>query len=70
MKKNVCFFLMCTFAIISMAQAQNIGEIQLKATEMNNVVISHDRIPSEGSWFSYVGDYSSPQIIGIGMPFN
>lgn len=69
MKKNVCFFLMCTFAITNMAQAQNPDEIQLKATEMN-YVISHDRIPSEGSWFSYVGDYSAPQIIGIGMPFN
>ena len=33
-------------------------------------MISQDRLPSEGSWFSYVGDYSSPQIIGIGMPFN
>ena len=70
MKKNVCFFLMCTFAMIGMAQAQNRGEIQLEATEMNNVAISLDRLPSEGSWFSYVGDYSSPQIIGIGMPFN
>ena len=70
MKKNVCFFLMCSFAIISMAQAQNRGEIQLKATELNNVMISYDQLPSVGSWFSYVGDYSSPQIIGIGMPFN
>ena len=70
MKKNVCFFLMCTFAMIGMAQAQNRGEIQLETTEMNNVAISLDRLPSEGSWFSYVGDYSSPQIIGIGMPFN
>ena len=70
MKKNVCFFLMCTFAIFSMAQAQNPGKIQLEATEMNNVVITHDRLPSVGSWFTYVGDYSSPSIIGIGMPFN
>ena len=70
MKKNVCFFLMCSFAIISMAQAQNRGEIQLQATEMNHVMVSQDQIPSVGSWFSYVGDYSSPQIIGIGMPFH
>jgi len=70
MKKNVFFFLMCSFAIISMAQAQNRGEIQLKATELNNVMISHDQLPSVGSWFSYVGDYSSPSILGIGMPFN
>ena len=70
MKKNVCFFLMCTFAMISMAQAQNRGEIKLETTEMNNIAISLDRLPSVGSWFSYVGDYSSPQIIGIGMPFN
>ncbi len=70
MKKNVCFFLMCFFAIIGMAQAQNRGEIQLKATEMNNVTISQDQLPAVGSWFSYVGDYSSPSIIGIGMPFN
>ena len=70
MKKNVCFFLMCSFAIISMAQAQNRGEIQLQATEMNHVMVSQDLLPSVGSWFSYVGDYSSPQIIGIGMPFH
>ena len=69
MKKNV-FFLVCTFAMIGMMQAQNRGEIQLEATEMNNVMITQDQIPSVGSWFSYVGDYSSPQIIGIGMPFN
>jgi hypothetical protein len=70
MKKNVCFFLLCFFAIIGMAQAQNRGEIQLKATEMNHVMISQDQLPAVGSWFSYVGDYSSPSIIGIGMPFN
>ena len=69
MKKNV-FFLVCTFAMIGMMQAQNRGEIQLESTEMNNVMITQDQIPSVGSWFSYVGDYSSPQIIGIGMPFN
>ena len=69
MKKSV-FFLVCTFAMIGMMQAQNRGEIQLEATEMNNVMITQDQIPSVGSWFSYVGDYSSPQIIGIGMPFN
>jgi hypothetical protein len=70
MKKNVFFLLMCTFAMIGMIQAQNRGEIQLKTTEMSHVMISQDRIPSVGSWFSYVGDYSSPQIIGIGMPFH
>ena len=70
MKKNVFFLLMCTFAMIGMTRAQNRGEIQLKTTEMNHVMISQDRIPSVGSWFSYVGDYSSPQIIGIGMPFH
>ena len=70
MKKNVFFLLMCTFAMIGMTQAQNRGEIQLKTTELSNVMISQDRIPSVGSWFSYVGDYSSPQIIGIGMPFH
>ena len=69
MKKNL-FFLVCTFAMIGMMQAQNRGEIQLETTEMNNVMITQDQIPSVGSWFSYVGDYSSPQIIGIGMPFN
>ena len=70
MKKNVFFFLMCIFAMTGMTQAQNRGDIQLSTIEMNNVMISQDRLPSEGSWFSYVGDYSSPQIIGIGMPFN
>ena len=70
MKKNVFFLLMCAFAMTGIAQAQNRGEIQVKATGLDNVTISQDRIPSEGSWFSYVGDYSSPQIIGIGMPFN
>ena len=70
MKKNVFLFLLCSFAMIGMAQAQNRGEIQLKATETNHVVLSQDQLPAEGSWFSYVGDYSSPQIIGIGMPFN
>ena len=70
MKKNVFLFLLCSFAMIGMAQAQNRGEIQLKATETNHVVLSQDLLPAEGSWFSYVGDYSSPQIIGIGMPFN
>ena len=69
MKKNVCFFLMC-LAMISVAQAQNRGEIQLKATELNNVTTLHDQLPSVGSWFSYVGDYSSPSMLGIGMPFN
>ena len=70
MKKHVFFLLLCTFAMIGMTQAQNRGDIQLKAIEMNDIMISQDRLPSEGSWFSYVGDYSSPQIIGIGMPFN
>ena len=70
MKKHVFFLLLCTFAMIGMTQAQNRGDIQLKAIEMNNIMISQDQLPSEGSWFSYVGDYSSPQIIGIGMPFN
>ena len=70
MKKNVFLFLMCSFAMIGITQAQNRGEIQLKATETNHVVLSQDLLPAEGSWFSYVGDYSSPQIIGIGMPFN
>ena len=70
MKKNVFFLLMCIFAMTSMTQAQNRGDIKVNATELNNVMISQDRLPSEGSWFSYVGDYSSPQIIGIGMPFN
>ena len=70
MKKNVFFLLLCIFAMTSMTQAQNRGDIQLKANELNNVVISQDQLPSVGSWFSYVGDYSSPQIIGIDMPFN
>ena len=70
MKKHVFFLLLCSFAMMSMAQAQNRGDIQLKAIEMNNVVIVQDQLPSVGSWFSYVGDYSSPQILGIGMPFN
>lgn len=70
MKKNVLLFLMCIFALIGMTQAQNRGEIQLKAIEMNNIEIPQDLLPSEGSWFSYVGDYSSPSMIGIGMPFN
>lgn len=70
MKKNILFFLTCMFAILGMTQAQNRSEIQLKAIEMDNVVIAQDQLPSVGSWFSYVGDYSSPQIIGIGMPFN
>ena len=70
MKKNVLFLLMCIFALTGMTQAQNRGDMQLNAAELNHVMISQDRLPSEGSWFSYVGDYSSPQIIGIGMPFN
>lgn len=70
MKKNVLFFLLCSFAIIGITQAQNRGEIQLKTIETGNAMISQDLLPSVGSWFSYVGDYSSPNIIGIGMPFN
>ena len=70
MKKNVFFLLMCSFAFIGMAQAQNRSDIQLNATELNHVMISQDQLPSVGSWFSYVGDYSSPSILGIGMPFN
>ena len=70
MKKNVFFFLLCAFAMTGMTQAQNRSEIQLKANELSNVVISQDLLPSVGSWFSYVGNYSEPSIIGIGMPFN
>lgn len=70
MKKNLFFFLICCFAIIGTAQAQNRGEIQLKATETNHLMISQDQLPSVGSWFSYVGDYSSPNVLGIGMPFS
>ena len=70
MKKNVFFFFLCTFAIIGMTQAQNRSQIQLETTEPHNVMIAQDLIPTVGSWFSYVGDYSSPQIIGIGMPFS
>ena len=68
MKKNILFFLTCMFAILGMTQAQNRGEIQLKAVEANHAAIAQEQLPSVGSWFSYVGDYSSPQIIGIGMP--
>ena len=70
MKKNVLFFLICAFATFNIAQAQSRSEIQLKAIEMSNVVIAQDQLPSVGSWFSYVGDYSSPSLIGIGMPFH
>lgn len=70
MKKNLLFFLIGCFAIMGTAQAQNRSEIQLNATETNHLMISQDQLPSVGSWFSYVGDYSSPSIIGIGMPFN
>ena len=61
---------MCTFAFIGMTQAQNHDEIQLQTAETNNVMITQNMHPLVGSWFSYVGDYSSPHIIGIGMPFN
>ena len=37
---------------------------------MNNMTISQDRLPSDGSWVSYVVDYSEASFIGIGMPFN
>lgn len=70
MKKNLLFFLIGCFTIMGTAQAQNRSEIQLNATETNHLMISQDQLPSVGSWFSYVGDYSSPSIIGIGMPFN
>jgi len=70
MKKNLLFFLIGCFAIMGTTQAQNRSEIQLNATETNHLMISQDQLPSVGSWFSYVGDYSSPSIIGIGMPFN
>ena len=56
MKKNVLFFLLCSFAIIGITQAQNRGEIQLKTIETGNAMISQDLLPSVGSWFSYVGD--------------
>jgi hypothetical protein len=61
---------MCTLAILGMTQAQNRSEIQLQAVETSHVAAAQEQLPSVGSWFSYVGDYSSPQIIGIGMPFN
>ena len=48
MNKNVFFFLMCTFAMIGVAQAQHRSEIQLNASELSNVMISQDRLPSEG----------------------
>lgn len=71
MKKNVfSLMLLCCFAFMGVAQAQNPGDIQLKAVEMNNVTISQDRLPSDGSWVSYVVDYSEASFIGIGMPFN
>ena len=71
MKKNVFFMmLLACFAFMGVAQAQNLGDIQLKAVEMNNVTISQDRLPSDGSWVSYVVDYSEASFIGIGMPFN
>jgi len=70
MKKIVIFFLTCIFAMTGMIHAQNRGDIQLKAIEMNNATISQDRLPSVGSWVSYVVDYSEASFIGIGMPFN
>ena len=70
MKNNVFFFLACALATTGIAQAQNSSKIQLETSKLDNVMISQDRIPTVGSWFSYVGDYSSPQIIGVGMPFN
>lgn len=71
MKKNVfSLMLLACFAFIGVAQAQNRGNIQLRATEMNNMTISQDRLPSDGSWVSYVVDYSEASFIGIGMPFN
>ena len=71
MKKNVfSLMLLACFAFVGVAKAQNPGDIQLKAVEMNNVTISQDRLPSDGSWVSYVVDYSEASFIGIGMPFN
>ena len=70
MKKNVIFFLTCIFAMTGMIHAQNRGDIQVKAIEMNNATLSQDRLPSDGSWVSYVVDYSEASFIGIGMPFH
>lgn len=69
MKKTYSLFLVCALAMTGIAKAQNRNEIQLKAIGLDNVAIPQDRMPTVGSWFSYVGDYSSPQIIGVGMPF-
>ena len=68
MKKNVLFFLMCVFAMTGMTQAQNRSDIQLSTVELNHVMVSQDRLPSEGSWFSYVGDYSMPFNWGYMVP--
>ena len=71
MKKNVLsLMLLCCFAFMGVANAQNRGDIQLKANVMSNVTISQDRLPSDGSWVSYVVDYSEASFIGIGMPFH
>ena len=71
MKKNVfSLMLMCCFAFMGVAKAQNLGDIQLRATEMKNVTFSQDRLPSDGLWVSYVVDYSEASFIGIGMPFH
>lgn len=61
---------MCCFAFMGVAKAQNLGDIQLRATEMKNVTFSQDRLPSDGLWVSYVVDYSEASFIGIGMPFH
>ena len=71
MKKNVfSLMLMCCFAFMGVAKAQNLGDIQLRVTEMKNVTFSQDRLPSDGLWVSYVVDYSEASFIGIGMPFH
>ena len=62
--------LLCCFAFMGVAKAQSRGDIQLRATEMSNLTISQDRLPSDGSWVSYVVDYSEASFIGIGMPFH
>ena len=70
MKKNVFFLLMCIFAMTSMTQAQNRGDIQVNATELNNVMISQDPPTSVIIHRHRLSALACPSTGGICSPLN
>ena len=70
MKKFVSSLLMMCCIALGVAQAQNLGGIQVNTANTSNLQFANEQMMRDGEWISYAGDEVLPEtLIGIGMPF-